>query len=205
MADIKKCPYCAEEIKDNARICKHCHIDLRTGKHIYQEEVPNWVLVVLLFVFLGVIIAYGYINTKFNLTSPAEVEANVQVSNPKTATVRPLSYVTNTPKNTPSEYFLLLTKKAQEKNTCIDWKDVNYTHFGKEICIRGIARRWYSTDYFATVIRFTENPKDFFIVDSAYIYEDFGPGSCFQAVGVIDEMGERLYMQVTEGLYYCEP
>lgn len=200
---MKTCPYCAEEIKDDAKVCKHCQMNLRTGKPVYREEVPNWVIVVLFFIFLGIIIVYGYVNTKYNLTSPA-VAGIQEEGKPKTATAQQYTYATNTPKNTPSDYFLFLTEKAQEKNTCIDWQDVNYNHFGKEICIRGIARRWYSTDYFATVVRFTENPKDFFVVDSAYIYEDFGPGSCFQAIGIIDEMGDRLYMEVTDGLYYCE-
>jgi hypothetical protein len=170
------------------------------------KQVPIWVLVLLLFLFAGTVLVMGYVNNRQSTSTAANVQEQKSASPTKTRRPSP----TRTPRPTTVNVELTLTAAYEStipfsETACIEWRQVSRVHLGKEICMRGIAKRWYTTDNFATVIRFTENPKDFFVVDSAYIYEDFGPGSCFQAVGIIDEMGDRLYMEVTDGLYYCEP
>lgn len=61
MSDIKKCPFCAEEIKAEAKICKHCWKELNENDNNKVEEkviyswAVNWsnyiVPVILLFMF----------------------------------------------------------------------------------------------------------------------------------------------------------
>lgn len=37
---MKKCPHCAEEIQEKAKVCKHCGRDLKTG--LTGQEQPKW-------------------------------------------------------------------------------------------------------------------------------------------------------------------
>lgn len=38
MEGTKHCPFCSEEIKVEALICRHCDFDLRTGKPVVREQ-----------------------------------------------------------------------------------------------------------------------------------------------------------------------
>ena len=51
---LKKCPFCAEEIKVDAKICKHCGNDIgETEKPFYKKNIGTgriifWIIIILL-------------------------------------------------------------------------------------------------------------------------------------------------------------
>ena len=52
MSEFKKCPFCAEEIKAEAIVCKHCGTNLKTGsKNVSKKKSNNrwlWLLLVVI-------------------------------------------------------------------------------------------------------------------------------------------------------------
>ena len=87
---------------------------------------------------------------------------------------------------------------------CMPWNTVTHDSLGKTTCVYGYVNEIYTRMPFATVIRFGTDPADFFMVDTEYTYPDVGQGSCVKAIGQVQALNNRLYLDAGGALGVCD-
>ena len=92
------------------------------------------------------------------------------------------------------------------QEACLGWDQVKLEDEGKELCVSGTIRRWFSTTNLPLVIVFSEEEGSFMVIDRVQNYPEAIKGACVQAKGVVEIMsGARPVIDSHGALKFCQP
>jgi hypothetical protein len=156
--------------------------------HSPHKATPvGLILIVLLF-------AVGWI------ADAVDTQASSPSQSVKTSTPLPRPTMTAFPQS--------LTQQTRNSDptqpSCYRWNQITPSMNKKDVCVYGTVKNVYSTNETSTRIRFTDEPNQFFLFSTNYIFDELKSGSCVMARGKIELYEKTPFINVSDDLYYCE-
>jgi hypothetical protein len=97
------------------------------------------------------------------------------------------------------------TIPATNPGECLNWEQITVQYEGKQLCVYGEVRRWFSAENIPFFAIFSEEPGTFAFVDYNRTYPDVKPGVCIQDVGYIEvSPGGRPFLDLRGEFEFCE-